>query len=133
MNRIEDLLMSLGITRNYRGYRRTALAIQLAMEREERLEAVTKEIYWEVARLCDCTWTAVERNIRTVVQRAWRVNPARLAEMARYPLEKPPTASQFIALTAACLRRDDCGAADAWPRPDHPSASSVLQSRSTSP
>ena len=133
MNRIEDLLMSLGITRNYRGYRRTALAIQLAMEREERLEAVTKEIYWEVARLCGCTWTAVERNIRTVVQRAWRVNPARLAEMARYPLEKPPTASQFIALTAACLRRDDCGAADAWPRPDRPSASSVLQSRSTSP
>ena len=88
------------------------------MENEDRLEAVTKEIYREVAKRCGCNWSAVERNIRTVVQRAWRINRPLLIRMAGYPLEVPPTASEFIAIVANYIQRtspkqDDPAPADA--------------------
>src|SRR5699024_12598375 len=52
----------------------TAYAIYLAVQDESRLEAVTKEIYMGTASHFNCNWTAVERNIRTAVARAWRIN-----------------------------------------------------------
>ena len=102
---VQDTLQALGITRNYRGCHRAITAIELAMENEDRLEAVTKEIYLEVAKKCGCNWSAVERNIRTVVQRAWRINRPLLIRMAGYPLEVPPTASEFIAIVANFIQR----------------------------
>ena len=115
---VQDTLQALGITRNYRGCIRAITAIELAMENEDRLEAVTKEIYREVAKRCGCNWSAVERNIRTVVQRAWRINRPLLIRMAGYPLEVPPTASEFIAIVANYIQRtsptqDDPAPADA--------------------
>ncbi|MGM9638604.1 MAG: sporulation initiation factor Spo0A C-terminal domain-containing protein, partial [Butyricicoccaceae bacterium] len=63
----EKTFRALGLTKNYKSYRRTAAAVWLAIEKEERLEAVTKEIYPEVARACGCSWMAVERSLRTSV------------------------------------------------------------------
>ena len=67
MMSIQETLRLFGITRCYKGFLHTAYAIQLAVENENRLEAVTKEIYMETAFHFNCTWTAVERNIRTAV------------------------------------------------------------------
>ena len=102
---VQDTLQALGITRSYRGCLRAATAIELVLEDEDRLEAVTKEIYREVAKRCRCNWYAVERNIRTAVQRAWRINRPLLTQMAGYPLEAPPNASEFIAIVADYMRR----------------------------
>ena len=93
---IQDTLRPLGITRCYKGFLHTAYAIQLAVEDESRLEAVTREIYMETAAHFDCKWTAVERNIRTAVSRAWKINRPLLCEMAGYPLACTPAASEFI-------------------------------------
>ena len=49
MTIIQDTLRLFGITRCYKGFQHTAYAIQLAVEDEDRLEAVTKEIYMETA------------------------------------------------------------------------------------
>ena len=78
---VQEALRDLGITRNYRGYLRAVTAIELALEKEDRLDAVIKGIYSEVARRRDCSWSAVERSLRTLVQRVWRVNRALLIEM----------------------------------------------------
>ena len=72
---------------------------------EDSLEAVTKEIYWEVGSRCGRKWTAVERNIRTAVQIAWRTNPELLREMAGYPLDGPPTASEFLEILSNDVQR----------------------------
>lgn len=95
MMSIQETLRLFGITRCYKGFLHTAYAIQLAVENENRLEAVTKEIYMETAFHFNCTWTAVERNIRTAVARAWKINHALLCDMAGYPLTCAPTASDY--------------------------------------
>lgn len=103
---IRDTLRELGVGGNYIAQQRTVVAIELALEDEDRLLHVTKDIYLPVAQLCGCKWTAVERNIRTVVQRVWRMNPDGLVQMAGYPLSEPPTASDFIEIVAHYLRRN---------------------------
>lgn len=64
-----------------------------------------KGIYSEVARRRDCSWSAVERSLRTLVQRVWRVNRALLIEMAGYPLDSPPTVSEFISIVVNHIQR----------------------------
>ena len=99
---IEDTLRQLGVGGNYIAQQRAVTAIQLAIEDEDRLLYVTKNIYLPVAQICGCKWTA---NLRTVVQRVWRINPEGLAQMAGYPLSEPPTASDFIEILAHYIRR----------------------------
>lgn len=101
MTAVQDILRSLGITRCYKGFKHTEYAICLAIQDESRLEAITKEIYMETAAHFECNWTAVERNIRTAVSRAWSVNPGLLCQMAGYPLESEPTSSQFIEIISS--------------------------------
>ena len=71
---IQKTLRALGIIRNYDGYRLILAAVQLAVEDEDRLRLVTKEIYRPASILCCCPLANVERNIRTVIFRAWKVN-----------------------------------------------------------
>lgn len=103
MTTIQNFLRPFGITRCYKGYKHTAFAIYLAVQEESRLEAITKEIYMETASHFGCSWTAVERNIRTAVARAWRINRPLLCEMAGYPLDTEPTASEFIEIIASYI------------------------------
>ena len=105
MTTVQDTLRLFGITRCYKGFMHTAYAIDLAVCDESRLEAVTKEIYMETASYFNCKWTAVERNIRTAVARAWKINRPLLCEMAGYPLISPPTASEFIEILASYILR----------------------------
>lgn len=105
MMTIQEILRLFGITRCYKGFLHTAYAIQLAVEDENRLEAVTKEIYMETALRFNCSWTAVERNIRTAVARAWKINHALLCDMAGYPLTCTPTTSEFIEIIASYILR----------------------------
>ena len=44
----------------------------------------------------DCEWRTVERNIRTLAARAWRINAPLLEQLAGYSLESAPSASEFI-------------------------------------
>ena len=76
--------------------RRTVVAIQLALEDEDRLLHVTKDIYCAAAEIFGCKWTTVERSIRLVVKRVWSDNAEGLIQMAGYPLSEAPTASDFV-------------------------------------
>lgn len=105
MTTAQDLLRQFGITGCYRGLKYVVFVVELAVSEEERLEAVTKELYMETASHFNCKWTAVERNIRTVAARAWRVNPDLLCEIAGYPLTCTPTASEFIEIVVSYILR----------------------------
>ena len=105
MSLIQEILRPFGITRCYKGYHHVCYSIQLAVADDLRLLAVIKEIYMETAVHFDCSWTAVERNIRTVVAHAWKTNPALLIQMAGYPLDGAPTASEFIEIVSNYIVR----------------------------
>ena len=70
------------------------------MEDPNRLSAVIDEIYKPAAKRCRCTSDNVERNIRTIIQQAWRKDPAKLREMAGYTLFTYPKVSEFIEIIA---------------------------------
>lgn len=105
MINVSDILRPFGITKCYKGFYLVCFSIQLAVADNFRMEAVIKKIYMETASHFGCSWTAVERNIRTVVARAWQVNPALLTSMAGYPLCNTPTASEFIEIIASYIIR----------------------------
>lgn len=104
---IQNILRPFGITGRYKGFHHVCFSIQLAVTDDFRLNAVTREIYMVTAVQFNCNWKAVERNIRTVVIRAWNVNPDLLSQMAGYPLDGPPTASEFIEIVSSYILRSD--------------------------
>ena len=109
MDEIQSMLRCFGITRCYKGFAHMAYAIFLAVQDENRLTAITKEIYMEVAAHFHCNWTAIERNVRTAVSRAWQVNPELLRAVAGYPLDAAPTASEFIEIMATYVQKQTGG------------------------
>jgi len=102
---IQKTIRTLGITGCYKGFRQISYAIELAIVQRERLEAVVKEIYMETASYFGCSWSTVERNIRTVVAHAWQVNPDMICKMAGYPLEHVPESSEFIEIISEYIIR----------------------------
>lgn len=105
MTRIYDVLRAFGITRRFRGCRIAAEAVSIVLENEESLHAMTSEVYAVIAVKEQCTWYAVERNLRTVILYAWKKNRNLLIKMAGYPLEAPPTATEFIEILANFVKR----------------------------
>ena len=103
---ILELLYQLGVTANYRGFRYIVTAVELILEDPQRLLAVTKDLYPDVAKRCKTTSSGVERNIRTAIRAAWSHNPQLVMELMRYPLSSPPTTSQMLACLAARIDRD---------------------------
>ena len=67
--------------------------------------SITREIYTEVAKRLGSTPSAIEKNLRTVVQRAWRMNPGDLEKMAGYHLEFMPSVSEFLDILFNYIQR----------------------------
>ena len=101
--RVCHLLRRMGVTPNYTGFHQAARAACEAARRPELMLSLSKWLYPLVAREMNTTGAAVERNIRTVIRRAWRQNPELLRQCARFPLNKRPTCGEFLDMLAACL------------------------------
>ena len=99
-------LYCLGVTPNYKSYHMTVAAVSLAEESPEYLHLVTKLLYPTVAKQYKTTWQAVERNIRSAAERAWSGGADKFEELTGQRLGKMPTASQIIAIRAACDAAD---------------------------
>lgn len=101
-----SVLHQLGITANYSGFFHASYSVLLAMENPQRLLLVTKWLYPEVAKRYHTTAGAVERNIRTVVLRAWQLNRETLEQIAGCSLAIKPTAAQFISILSTHLQTE---------------------------
>lgn len=101
--RVCHLLRRMGVTPNYTGFHQAARAACEAARRPELMLSLSKWLYPLVAREMNTTGAAVERNIRTVILRAWRQNPELLRQCARFPLNKRPTCGEFLDMLAVCL------------------------------
>lgn len=107
---IEQLLRRLNLSSRYSGFYQLTLSVEMALEDETLIggHQLTKTIYPAVARQCNVTPTAVERNIRTAVNVIWKnCSPALLWDLADRPLRKKPSNGEMIEFLAVCLRRKE--------------------------
>lgn len=102
---IEETLQALHISRRYAGRRQLAEAVRLALEDESRLEKTTKQLFTPVAERSGCTPGSVIRNVRTVTGRTWELYPELLRQMARLPLDGPPSASEMVEIIMTYILR----------------------------
>ena len=105
MTTIQDTLRLFGITHCYKGYNHMVYAVQLVMEDESRLEAVTKELYMETAEHFGCKWYSVVSATcaRSLTGREDK-QPAPVRD-CRYNLDHSPTVSEFIEIMATHIMR----------------------------
>lgn len=109
MLQIEELPLTLGIHRTYKGYHFTVASLRLALENENNLLLFTKTIFPNVAKMYHTTVLCVERNIRTVIMVCWCSNCREtLINMAPYPLETPPTVGEFLDILLWHLKKNRC-------------------------
>ena len=96
MKELKQTLRQMGVNCCYLGQRAAIRAVELVQEDEDRLLDVVNGIYKPIGAEQGKTWSAVERQLRTAVNTAWKTNPDLLQSIAGYPLQKQPTVSEFI-------------------------------------
>lgn len=96
---LDALLKYAGFRRRYKGYHYFLTCLELAVEHEERLSAVTKEIYMPVANQHHTDYRCVERDIRTVCEHAWKHGGKEVfEEKFQRKWDKIPSGLNFIEL-----------------------------------
>lgn len=101
---IQDLRL-LGIGRQYLGFNMTIKAVRMVLLDENRLLCVKQGIFIPISEQQQCDWRTVERNIRTIIHRAWCVNQTYLSELAGYPMHHEPTVTEFVEMLSAHILR----------------------------
>lgn len=88
---IEELIRALGVTGDYTGFRYLVMAVETVIDNKETIQAITKEVYPDIAKYYGTTMKAVERSIRTIRDVIWQhANRAALdAIMGCHVTEKP--------------------------------------------
>lgn len=107
---IEDLLLELGVPDNIKGYRATTIALRIAVENPELLNALNKGLFARVGdELGKEPSNRVERNIRLAIERAW--DNCDLKVLQKYfgnsvsAYSGRPTCGAFLARAAREIRR----------------------------
>ena len=105
---VTDIIQEVGIPANIKGYQYIRNAIILVVNNNDIINSVTKELYPEVAKMCDTSPSRVERAIRHAIEVAWdRGDTETLNRMFGYTIsvsKGKPTNSEFIAMIADKLR-----------------------------
>ena len=101
---IEDLRM-LGIGRQYLGHNMIVKAVMIVIADSNALLCVKRKIFQPIAGIEHCDWRTIERDIRTAIGRAWKINRTYLIELAHYPLHQEPTVTEFLEIISAHAMR----------------------------
>ena len=103
---ISNILFSLGIMPNYRGYQFTLYSVLYALEDPYSLTSVTKCLYPEVAKIFKTNWESVERNIRTVISQVWKNNKEKLIELSGNTITEKPKPAHFIGIIVCYYKKE---------------------------
>lgn len=105
---ISETMREIGVPAHIRGYKYIRTAIILALENDEILNSITKELYPTVARTYQTTPSRVERAIRHAIEVAWtRGDIEVLTSLFGYTIKTSkgkPTNGEFISMLADRLR-----------------------------
>lgn len=107
---ITRILCRIGMPAGIRGYAYVKTAITYAVEDNNRIYAITKQIYPEVAKQHNSTASRVERAIRHAIERTWSMGSVKRAvDLYGYSfrdLEFKPTNSEFIAEVVEIIMKE---------------------------
>ncbi|OPX46341.1 stage 0 sporulation protein A [Ruminiclostridium hungatei] len=105
---VTNLLNSIGMPRNIKGFHYVRQAISLAVENPDIVDGMTKELYPAIAKSFQAEPSRAERAIRHAIEVAWdRGNEPALSSLFGYSISQykgKSTNSEFIALMADNLR-----------------------------
>lgn len=107
---VTELMHEIGVPAHIKGYHYLREAILVTAENMDKLNAMTKELYPDVARTFHTTASRVERAIRHAIEVAW--NRGDLDVLQKYfgytvsNIKGKPTNSEFIALIADKLNME---------------------------
>jgi len=104
-NLIDELLQELRFPPHLRGFACIKSALLLVQQDGDRLFAVTKLLYPDVAKQLQITPNAVERNIRHGIERTWKTGSHEALQRFFGTQAKPPTNSEFISVLSAEINR----------------------------
>lgn len=90
-------LLELGLPAHMRGYRYCCSAVLLLM-RENKPQAIVKDVYRIVAQANDTTAECVESALRTVIQSAFSTSPQAMHGLTGCGQKKPPANGKFLML-----------------------------------
>ena len=102
MNKVECILHDLGVGRHYKGYDLACHAIRLAIDEPSRLCNMKKHLFTPMAALFRCNERSIERNLRTLIRRAWDNDAEAMRQAAGYRLLWCPSVSEFLSLMVDC-------------------------------
>lgn len=102
---IKSDLRMLGIGRQYLGYRMTIQAVRMVLNDENCLLCIKQGVFVPISKTQHCDWRTIERNIRTVIHRAWCINRDYLSELAGYPMHQEPTVTEFVEMLSDHILR----------------------------
>jgi len=105
---ITDIIHQIGVPAHIKGYHYLREAILLAINDQEIINSVTKQLYPSIAKSYNTTSSRVERAIRHAIEVAWdRGNVDTLNSYFGYTIHNgrgKPTNSEFIAMISDKLR-----------------------------
>lgn len=105
---VAKVLCQMGVPAHIKGYLYLKKAIMLGLTDSSILQAITKELYPEIALACDATPSRVERSIRHAVEvtfnhgNIWEIE--RIFGYTIHDEKGKPTNSEFISLVADYIR-----------------------------
>ncbi len=107
---VTHMIHEIGVPAHIKGYLYLRTAIIMAVENMDILNAVTKQLYPDIAKEYGTTDTRVERAIRHAIEVAWeRGNIDVINDLFGYTIQADkgkPTNSEFIALMSDRIRLD---------------------------
>ena len=98
--RTKDLVKTLGVMPNVKGYYYITEAVELIRKKLGSPVVVTKDVYPLVAMKYYTSTECVERVIRTTIHNIWVHNKIAMDAVAGYPLRFKPTNKEFLFLLA---------------------------------
>ena len=96
MKKVESILHTLGVGRQYKGYALICHVLALAMEDPSRLCNMKKHLFAPTAAAFGCDLRTIERNLRTLIRRAWDNDADTMRQIAGYRLLWCPPVSEFL-------------------------------------
>ncbi len=96
MKTVESILHALGVGCHYKGYELTCYVIRLALEDSSRLCSMKKYLFTPTAAHFGCDVRTIERNLRTLIRRAWGNDAEAMRRVAGYRLLWCPPVSEFL-------------------------------------
>lgn len=94
-----EIIQSIGVQANHKGYRYLRTAIVIAVENPKMLVGIYKSLYTKVAEIYNTNEKNVERAIRNAIELAYDKNPDNMKKFFHYNSGKPSN-SEVIALAA---------------------------------